>query len=33
MKDDAGKVIGFEKLSFVSDGDSPLHVGFEAVGA
>jgi uncharacterized protein YuzE len=32
MKDRRGKVIGFEKISFVPDGESPLHVGFEAVG-
>jgi hypothetical protein len=32
MKDSAGKVIGFEKLSFVPDNETPLHVGFEAIG-
>lgn len=32
MKDQAGRVIGFEKLNFTST-DSPLDVGFEAVEA
>lgn len=32
MKDAAGQVIGFEKLSFVPEGGNPLEVGFEAVG-
>jgi uncharacterized protein YuzE len=32
MKDQSGRVIGFEKLNFTS-ADSPLEVGFEAVEA
>jgi uncharacterized protein YuzE len=32
MKDQTGRVIGFEKLNF-SSNDSPLDVGFEAVEA
>jgi uncharacterized protein YuzE len=32
MKDQSGRVIGFEKLNFTS-ADSPLDVGFEAVEA
>jgi uncharacterized protein YuzE len=32
MKDQTGRVIGFEKLNF-SSSDSPLDVGFEAVEA
>jgi uncharacterized protein YuzE len=32
MKDEAGRVIGFEKLNFASSG-SPLDVGFEAIEA
>ncbi len=32
MKDRTGNVIGFEKLDFVPEGESPLEVGFEAVG-
>jgi hypothetical protein len=32
MKDQSGRVIGFEKLNFAS-ADSPLDVGFEAVEA
>lgn len=32
MKDESGRVIGFEKLNFAST-DSPLEVGFEAVEA
>ncbi len=30
MKDESGRVIGFEKLNFAS-ADAPLEVGFEAV--
>ena len=31
MKDRAGKVIGFEKLNFVTGQAAPLQVRFEAV--
>jgi uncharacterized protein YuzE len=31
MKDQTGKVIGFEKLNFVEGQTTPLQVGFEAV--
>ena len=33
MKDQAGKVIGFEKLNFALDQNAPLQVGFEAAEA
>lgn len=32
MKDQQGRVIGFEKLNFAAN-DSPLEVGFEAIEA
>lgn len=31
MKDQAGRVIGFEKLNFSSEHSATLQVGFEAV--
>jgi hypothetical protein len=31
MKNQTGKVIGFEKLNFVEEQASPLQVGFEAI--
>ncbi len=31
MKDQTGKVIGFEKLNFAKDQTGTLQVGFEAV--
>ena len=32
MKDDAGRVIGFEKLEFAAGDDRPLEVSFDAIG-
>jgi hypothetical protein len=32
MKDRDGRVIGFEKLEFAAGDESPLEVGFDAVG-
>ena len=32
MKDQQGRVIGFEKLNFAAPGADPLHVAFETVG-
>ena len=33
MKDKNGKVIGFEKLNFLSKGEEPVQVAFEAISA
>jgi hypothetical protein len=33
IKDQEGRVIGFEKLNFAVPTTEPLHVAFEAVGA
>jgi hypothetical protein len=32
MKDEDGRVIGFEKLEFAPNGDQPIEVGFDAIG-
>ena len=32
MKDRTGRVIGFEKLGFLAEGENPLEVGFESIG-
>ncbi len=31
MKDQQGKVIGFEKLNFLLPSDSPVRIAFETV--
>lgn len=33
MKDESGRVIGFEKLNFTTGTASPMQIGFEAISA
>lgn len=33
MKDEHGKVIGFEKLNFLSQDEAPIRIAFETIAA